>query len=198
MADARADAIAHLAQLVPEAADPIVRIILSRQFRVFEWFVPAVNVLARRASPVGVADVQRLSVLGDPLELALKLSWVRESFTGQQSARSLVDSGPVATPQVQNRQGLLGFPLARGDCGYHFLCTTHEVVTNCVGEGCARDVNGERRAAHDFTAAICKIFECTPDGRPKQSQWRRRAAPNEEEECVRSHIIYTVQHAAPA
>jgi hypothetical protein len=149
MADARADAIAHLAQLVPEAADPIVRIILSRQFRVFEWFVPAVNVLARRASPVGVADVQRLSVLGDPLELALKLSWVRESFTGQQSARSLVDSGPVATPQVQNRQGLLGFPLARGDCGYHFLCTTHEVVTNCVGEGCARDVNGERRAAHD-------------------------------------------------
>jgi hypothetical protein len=173
MADARADAIDHLAQLVSEASDPILRIILSRRFGVFEWFVPAVNVLARRASPVGVADVQRLSVLGDPLELALKLSWVCESFTGQQSARSLVNSGPVATPLVQKRPGpigLLRLILSPGDCGYHFLCPKHEVVTNCVGEGCAGDVDGERRAAHDFTMAICEIFECTPDGRPKRNQ----------------------------
>jgi hypothetical protein len=168
MADARADAIAHLAQLVPEASDPILRTILSRRFSIFEWFVPAVHVLARRVSPVGVADVQRLSVLGDPLELALKLSWVRESFTGQQSHRSLVDSDPVAAPQVKKREVL--DILTRRDCGYYFLCTKHEVVTNCVGKGCTGDVNGERRAAHDFTAAICKIFECTPDGRPKQSQ----------------------------
>jgi hypothetical protein len=68
--------------------DPILRLIVSRQFKISKWLVPAVNALARRGEPLNHEDIRRLEVLGDlrdtVLDLVLKIASVRERFTGFQ------------------------------------------------------------------------------------------------------------------
>jgi hypothetical protein len=68
--------------------DPILRLIVSKQFKVLKWLVPAINALAQRAEPLGREDIHRLELLGDlpsvVLDLVLKIASVRERFTGFQ------------------------------------------------------------------------------------------------------------------
>jgi hypothetical protein len=69
--------------------DPILRLIVSRQFKISKWLIPAVNALARRVEPINHEDIRRLEVLGDlrstVLDLVLKIASVRERFTGLQT-----------------------------------------------------------------------------------------------------------------
>jgi hypothetical protein len=63
--------------------DPILRLIISKQYRVRQWLVPAVTALAARPDRMGLDDVRRLEVLGDRdmvLDLVLKIAGVREVY----------------------------------------------------------------------------------------------------------------------
>jgi hypothetical protein len=74
------------------SGDPILRLIISKQFRILKWFVPAIDAIARRPERLGLEDVRRLEVLGDRdtvLDLVLKIAGVRENCCSKRNFISI-------------------------------------------------------------------------------------------------------------
>jgi hypothetical protein len=86
--DIRKTAITQLATYAQD--DPILRFIVSKQYKIRKWLVPAVNALAQRPKRLDSVDFRRLQVLGDTdtvVDLMLKIGGVRECFTGVERER---------------------------------------------------------------------------------------------------------------
>jgi hypothetical protein len=140
--------------------DPIARLSACIKYSILSWLVPAVNKLAQRESYISFADVERLETLGasEALRLALKIQWVRETFVGQKARIPTPHFGPSSskvkvTYSITQR------------CGVTLECGSHNLQTLCLGDGYVGGTHQDR-AAHDFTDAICQIFECYEDRRP--------------------------------
>ncbi|KAH7890554.1 hypothetical protein F5I97DRAFT_1940329 [Phlebopus sp. FC_14] len=54
----------------------VERLVLAMEYDITDWFIPAVNDIARRPEPIGMEDVNHLGV-----EVALKIAAVREQLT---------------------------------------------------------------------------------------------------------------------
>lgn len=110
--------------------DPIARLIICLKYEVLLWLVPAVNKLAQRASHIDFADVGLLEALGalEATRLALKISWVREAFVGQQLRVPVTRSSTGS----QSEEYYGGPP---GKCGVFLDCKAHNMHTACLGDG---------------------------------------------------------------
>jgi hypothetical protein len=63
--------------------DPILQLIVAKQFDIPRWFVPAIHGVARREAPLDDNDFERLKELGPPeaiCKFMLKIAKVREGF----------------------------------------------------------------------------------------------------------------------
>jgi hypothetical protein len=75
MTPVRAEAIKQLH--TKAAADPILGIIVAKQFDIPEWFIPALNRLVRHQDGLTETDIERLMHLGSPrgiLNFAIKVA----------------------------------------------------------------------------------------------------------------------------
>jgi hypothetical protein len=148
----RTIALGKLAQWT--GADPILKVVLSLKYNVQDWLVPGVNAIARRYEPLSTKDMQRFEDVGDAayvLDIALKISRVRESFVGQYT--------PPVTSAFKGFGGFSFAPpagAAAKSCFSHHRCECHGVSTQCATMSAAP----QGRVNHDFTTVICQVFQC--------------------------------------
>jgi hypothetical protein len=81
--DVRRKAIAKLASF---DLDPVDKIILSKEYDVGAWLVPAINQLAQREEPLAVEDARRLSQVAS-WEFSTQLERVRETYRAGPSVK---------------------------------------------------------------------------------------------------------------
>lgn len=123
--------------------DPILKIILSKQYNIEDWFLPAVNAIAQRAHALDEADLERLLVLGDPISIStliVKIGQVRESFTIPLVSRA-------TTGCYSNGSNY---------CHGH---SQHGATYCNKGYPASRAWYDAQRRTHDFTAEIQRIFK---------------------------------------
>jgi hypothetical protein len=136
------------------AADPVLRLIVAKKYNIPRWFVPAVNQLARRKEPLNSQDLERLQDLGSlaaVCKFILGVGHVRESL-------QFASTSPTSNCQFNSAV-------------YCYTHSVHTVPTTCHTENLPIPAN---REDHDFTAEICRVFECVEENSvlvPKSSLW---------------------------
>jgi hypothetical protein len=124
----RDNAIARLSSLHVE---PIEKIILAKQYRVAQWLVPELNILARRSQALSFDEAARIaSVLG--WAFIMKLVEVRESNSGSRLPGMCLCSNTYSMN-----------PSPSFSCHNHGLSFSYSPLT---------------RENYDFTSAIKKSF----------------------------------------
>jgi hypothetical protein len=135
---ARQMAIAELETYGTE--DPIMRLIIARQYDIPRWFVPAVQTLAQREKSLDAHDFKRLKHLGHPEAICsflLKVAHVREAFK------------PTAKSELRGCESVRDAHRCTGHGNYLAYCSKGIYVTN---EG--------RRGSYNFKQAIVQAFDC--------------------------------------
>ncbi|TFK74666.1 hypothetical protein BDN72DRAFT_671661 [Pluteus cervinus] len=72
--------------------DPAFRLMLSRRYKVHQWFIPAASELVRRAAPIDYGEAEEIG-----FDVALKLAAIRERFLRVEgyNTRHLVPRGAI-------------------------------------------------------------------------------------------------------
>lgn len=118
--------------------DPILGILVSKQYNLPAWFVPAVNKLAQRDTTLDANDIDRLLILGSArsvLSFAIKMAQLRETLDNEPAS-------PIEPCILKNV-----------NCQVHHAASIRFCST----------AFSKRRAVHDFTAEISQIFNCVED-----------------------------------
>jgi hypothetical protein len=149
-------------------SDPVLRILVAKQFTIPEWFVPALNRLAQREDAPNEKDMERLMELGSPNGICiflLKVAQLRETLVKQPTgAYPAIDSKTLCCwEEGKDRDG-------------DNYCQTHGRYFRTCTSAAGDTVNPiPRRSEHDFTEEIFRIFDCIRDegGRlmPQDSSW---------------------------
>jgi hypothetical protein len=140
-AEVRATAMKNLEKHATE--DPLLQIILAKQFNIREWLLPGLNGIAQRAKPLDETDWERLSSMFPDVSSAsrflLKIGQVRESFK----------------PPLISQTTTGCFSKGHSYCHGHSQQATTYCSKGYPGSNTWLDT---KRGSHNFTAAIKRIF----------------------------------------